>query len=66
MMTTPNTRSRVVWLRRKTLPSRAAPTPSTVKTVVNPATNSSEARRVTPRAWRSPSSDTGRADTYDR
>lgn len=62
MMTTPKTRTMPPWWRSSTDPASVAPTPRAVKTVVKPATNSSDARTVTRRASRSPSSATGRAE----
>lgn len=63
MMTKPETRTRLSWLRRNNEPTSVAPMPKMVNTVVKPATNSSEAPTVTRLASRSPSSDTGRAET---
>ena len=63
MMGTPNQRTTGPPLARNTDPSSWATTPSTVNTTVNPATKSRAAFRVTIRAWRSPSSETGSAET---
>jgi hypothetical protein len=50
-------------LRSSTEPTSVKETPMAVKTTVKPATNSPAARSVRARAWRSPSSDRGKADT---
>ncbi len=63
MIGTPNQRTTGPPLARNTDPRSWATTPSTVNTTVKPATKRRAARRVTMRAWRSPSSDTGRAET---
>jgi len=63
MIATPASRTMRGRFRSTTVPSSVTDTPRRVKTVVKPATNSSEARTVTRRASRRPSSDTGRADT---
>jgi len=63
MITTPNQRTTLSWLRSSTDPNAVAPMPSATNTVVNPATNSSAARSVTRRASRRPRSDTGSAET---
>ena len=49
--------------RNNTVPIKVTDTPMTVKTVVKPATKNDDARNVTRRASRSPSSETGSADT---
>ena len=66
VMSTPETRIMSGTLRSRAEPTRAKEIPSRVKAAVKPATNSTAARSVTVRAWRSPSSETGSADTYDR
>ena len=59
MISTPDQRTRTGRFRRNSEPSAEAPSPRMVKIVVKPATNSSEARNVTRRAWRSSAPETG-------
>lgn len=61
----PSPATRTIWgrLRSSAAPTKASDTPRAVNTTVKPATNIRAARRVTARASRRPSSDTGRAET---
>jgi len=62
-MATPEMRTISGRCRSNAPPARPTDTPRSVNTVVNPATKSTAARRVTARASSRPSSDTGSADT---